>query len=441
MELFAMLGETLWYVVFFVLALSIIVAIHEYGHYIVGRWSGIHADVFSLGFGKVLFSRVDKRGTRWQLAALPFGGYVKFAGDANAASVGSGGVADLTAAERRRTMEGAPLWARALTVAAGPFANFLLTFVVLAGTMLWTGIPNEPPTISRLTPIPQAQVLAPNDVILSINGVQTPDAAALGRALSDLPREPLVAFRVERNGQELDLMAPHPQPVIVGGVQVKSAAIDAGLRTGDVILKAAGRDLITFADLQDVVFNSEGAAIPLTVWRAGETFELSLTPRRRDLPKEDGTGFETRWMMGLYSGITWEFATHSPGLWETAQASVSQIWLMITMTMQGMWHMIVGAISTCNMSGVVGMAEVMGDAAKGGSLDFLAMMATLSLGVGLLNLFPIPVLDGGHLVFYAYEAVTGRKPTEGALRFLMSIGVTLLFSLMAFALWQDLTCV
>ena len=126
-QLLPQFGNVAFTIIAFVVALSIIVAIHEYGHYIVGRWCGIHAEVFSLGFGPVLFSRTDRRGTRWQVAALPFGGFVKFLGDANSASVGSVEIAD---SDKRRTMLGAPLWARALTVVAGPVFNFILSLLV-----------------------------------------------------------------------------------------------------------------------------------------------------------------------------------------------------------------------------------------------------------------------------------------------------------------------
>ncbi len=153
-ELFAALGGTVWAVFFFIIALSIIVAIHEYGHYIVGRWTGIHAEVFSLGFGPVLASRTDRRGTRWQIAAIPFGGYVKFLGDADAASVRSDAGAGLSPEERRHTMAGAPLWARALTVAAGPVANFILTFLVLAAMLFTFGIADGEPTVGKVSPSP-----------------------------------------------------------------------------------------------------------------------------------------------------------------------------------------------------------------------------------------------------------------------------------------------
>ena len=196
-EVFAALGGTVWAVFFFVIALSVIVAIHEYGHYIVGRWTGIHAEVFSLGFGPVLASRTDKRGTKWQIAAVPFGGYVKFLGDANAASVGSSESPGLSAEERRHTMAGAPLWARALTVAAGPVANFILTFAVLVVMTLLFGIADGQPTVGRVVDTPwQGETLQPGDAILALNGTPTADYEAFSAAVETLPRQPAVEWTV-----------------------------------------------------------------------------------------------------------------------------------------------------------------------------------------------------------------------------------------------------
>ncbi len=443
MDIFGMLTGAAWSVAFFIIALSVIVAIHEYGHYIVGRWSGIHAEVFSIGFGPVLVSRVDKRGTRWQIAAIPFGGYVKFLGDADAASVRSEVPSGLSAEERRHTMAGAPLWARASTVLAGPVANFILTFVILLGTVLYSGMSLERPTIGRLVPVPGVQTLKEGDVILALGGRETPDNEAYAEAQKALPRTALVEFRVERDGQPMTVMAPHPLPGLIGEVQVKSAAIDAGLRRGDVVTRAGGRDIVTFEDLSETLRGSDGKPLTLTVWRDGTTFDVDLTPRRRDVPRsvEEGGGFETRWLMGAFAGRSFEPASRSAGPIEALTAAGSAMWDMTSMTFSGLGHMVVGKISTCNMSGVIGMAETMGDAAKSGAMSFISMLAVLSLGVGILNLLPIPVLDGGHLVFHAFEAVTGRPPSDGALRLLMTVGLTLLLSLMAFALWNDVTCV
>jgi regulator of sigma E protease len=440
MEFMAAIGGTAWTLFFFIVALSIIVFVHEYGHYIVGRWSGIHSEVFSVGFGPVLYSRTDKRGTRWQIAAIPFGGYVKFLGDADATSVKHADVSGLSASERRHTMAGAPLWARSATVAAGPVANFILTFFLLAGILLFIGVPREEPTVGAMRDFPQeGPSLLEGDVILAIEGRPTPDREAFGTVVSDLPAQQTMAYTVRRGDQELVVTGPHPFAPVVGQVIIRSAAMDAGLQAGDVILRAGGQDVTTFSELPDIVAASKGDPVPLTVWRAGETFDLTLTPRIRTVEDETGAFIE-RYQIGLAAGMAFEPAMRGTGPWETVTLTVEQMWRMTTTTFSGLWHIITGAISTCNFSGAIGMAETMGDAARNGVESFIGMMAVLSLGVGILNLFPIPVLDGGHLVFHAYEAVMRRPPSDRALRALMTVGLTLVISLMLFALSRDLIC-
>ena len=430
----------MWTVVSFIVALSIIVAVHEYGHYIIGRLTGIHAEVFSLGFGPVLLSRVDRRGTKWQLAALPFGGYVKFLGDADAASRrDEGAMTGLSADELRHTMHGAPLWARALTVLAGPVFNFLLTIAVFIGVVAWTGVALDKPVVGQMRAVPYAGAsLQPGDQILAVNGTATPDLAAYGAVVSAIGPVGSVTYRVDRAGAALDVQGPHPMPPVAASVQPQSAAMDAGLQAGDVILSAGGTAVSSFAELPPIIEASQGAPVALQVWRAGQVFDLTLTPRRRDLPTE--TGFETRWLIGLSGGLLFEFESRQPGPLETVTLALEQTWFVATTSLSGLWHIATGAISTCNISGPIGMAEVMGDAARSGIETFVQMLAVLSLGIGLLNLFPIPVLDGGHLVFHVWEAATGKPPSDKALQVLMTAGLALLLSLMAFALSNDLFC-
>lgn len=436
----AALGGTAWTVVFFVIALSVIVFVHEYGHYIVGRWSGIHSEVFSVGFGPVLFSRTDKRGTKWQVAAIPFGGYVKFLGDKDASSVRSSDVSGLSAEERRHTMAGAPLWARAATVAAGPVFNFILTFVLLAGLSFAVGLPTDEPTVGKIRAIPfEGSALAEGDVILAVEGQATPDWEAFNKVADAAVGKTALAYTVRRGTDEIVVSGPHPQAPIVGEVQIRSAAMDAGLLEGDVILKAGGKDVRVFSELPEIVAASKGQPVALTVWRNGETFEMSLSPRIRTVDDGNG-GFTERYLLGLYSGMFFEPAVRSVGPLEAITNAGQSMWLMTTTTFSGLSHMIQGAISSCNLSGAIGMAETAGDAARNGAVSFVSMLAILSLGVGILNLFPIPVLDGGHLVFYAYEAVTRRKPSERALRVLMTVGLTVVLSIMLFGLSRDLLC-
>lgn len=440
-DIAAMLGGTAWTTVFFIIGLSIIIFVHEYGHYIVGRWSGIHAEVFSLGFGPILFSRTDKRGTRWQVAAIPFGGYVKFLGDADASSVRQVDVAGLSETEKRHTMAGAPLWARAATVFAGPLANFILAFVLYAGLLLMTGVIREEPTVGKLHALPLAgDSLHEGDVILGIEGVPTPDWDSFSIAKEASKAKATVVYTVRRDGSEVSVTGPHPNAVVVGQVALRSAALDAGIQAGDVILRAGGQDILAFDQLVTIVKTSKGAPVPLTVWRDGKTFELSLTPRLQIAP-ENGTGELTeRYLIGLISGLPFEPGTRTPGAWEMVTGAA---WTMESMTVSmfsGLNRMIKGMISTCGFSGAIAIAETMGDAARIGIESFLTVLAGLSLGIGIMNLFPIPVLDGGHLMFHAYEAVARRKPSARVLNILMAAGLSLVIFLMLFALSRDLVC-
>lgn len=434
-------GSVAWTVAFFIIALSIIVAVHEYGHYIVARWSGIHAEVFSLGFGPVLFSRVDKRGTRWQVAALPLGGYVKFLGDKDATSVqGAAEMASLSAQERRHTMQGAPLWARAATAAAGPFFNLLLALAVYIGMITYSGVARDLPVVGKLQSVPfEGPSLQLQDQILAVNGVLTPDLATYVTVARDQAPAASVTYRVQRAGETINVQGPHPFLPIVDAVHPKNAAMDAGIRAGDVILRAGGKDVTAFQELPPIIEASAGSPVALTVWRAGEVKELTLTPNRRDIPLAEG-GFETRWLIGLSGGLLFDPEMRRAGLWETIQLSAGQAWFVSKSSLSGLWHVLTGSISSCNIAGPIGMAEVMGDAARSGPEVFFSMLAALSLGIGMLNLFPIPVLDGGHLVFYAFEAVTGKPPSARALNLLMTAGLMLILSFMAFALTNDLFC-
>jgi regulator of sigma E protease len=430
-------GNLAFTIAAFVVALSVIVAIHEYGHYIVGRWSGIHAEVFSLGFGPVLYSRVDRRGTRWQIAALPLGGYVKFLGDANAASVGG---VEVAAARRRQTMLGAPLWARTATVAAGPFFNFILSFLIFAAVLLVDGKASDPARIASISPLPPAITLGllPGDEVLSIGGHAVTTSNGYFEIADEAGLEgPVQDYLIRRDGAELTVQGPHPVLPVVGGLNPNSAAMDAGLSIGDVILTVDDVPVIEFNQLVEIIKSSDGRTLIMGIWRDGQTLDFTITPRRQDLPLDEG-GFETRWLVGISGGLFFDIDTETPGLWDTIRTSIAQIWFIMTSSLSGLWHVITGAISTCNLSGPVGIAEASGAMAEQGAASFIWFIAVLSTAVGLLNLFPVPMLDGGHLVFYAWEALRGRPPSDTALRVLMGAGLTLILFMTVFALLNDL---
>ena len=460
-NLLSSFGNIGWTLAAFVVALSIIVAIHEYGHYIVGRWSGIHAEVFSIGFGKVLWSRRDKRGTLWLIAALPFGGYVKFLGDANAASVGGDDAVESTRFSEylaevgetspeahahvsglgaKNTMLGAPLWARASTVAAGPIFNFILSFFVFAGILLAQGQPITPLTVSSVPSFPSGieQQLLPGDRILRVEGRALNYPEGFSAAVADLPSQPSLEYEVRRNGETLTVRGPQPQPAFVQSVTPRSAADDAGLKIGDVIVSMNGTMVYQFGDMVKVVDRTGATPIELEVWRNGELFTSTLTPRPQAMPQDDGSMLD-EYKLGIGNGgLFFEPATSAVGVWESVKLAAQQVWFIIVQSLNGLKQMIIGNINTCNLSGPVGIAETAGSMASQGAMSFISLIAVLSTAVGLLNLFPIPVLDGGHLVFHAYEAVTGKMPSDGALRIFMAIGLAMIGTLMIFAIFNDL---
>lgn len=439
MEVLANLGGLLWTVAAFLVALSIIVAVHEYGHYIIGRLSGIKAEVFSLGFGPRIFSRRDRRGTLWQVAVLPLGGYVRFLGDGNAASAGAGEEVD--PALRRQTLSGAPLWARFATVAAGPVFNFILSIFVFGAILIWQGVPVDRLEIGRISAMPPQVVneLREGDEILAIGGQPVTTYRELGEVADKLDASAQQQWTVRRDGQEVTLTGPEPMPPMVSGVAPRSPALAAGLKGGDVIEAIDGRPVTRFADLRAAVDAAQGRPVLLTIWREGEgSADYALVPREQDLPTEDG--FEKRWLIGVTGGSFFEPATRPAGVGEALGAGVRQTWGVISSSVSGIWAMVTGQIGSCNLGGAISIAETTGQAAAAGGANFLWWIAVLSAAIGFLNLLPIPVLDGGHLMFFTYEAIFRRPASERVMNLLSMLGLAMVLSLMIFGLSNDLFC-
>ncbi|MBU2982482.1 RIP metalloprotease RseP [Lentibacter algarum] len=436
------IGDLIFTLVSFIVALSIIVGVHEYGHYIVGRWSGIKADAFSIGFGPVLWSRFDKHGTKWQIAAIPFGGYVKFAGDANAASGVDTEVMEATPeAELRHTMHGAPIWARAATVLAGPAFNFIFSIAVFTLLLLVIGVRATPPQVSALYDLPPARyTIAEGDVILGIEGKPFPQEETR-EYFAALPAKQMLSYRVQRGADELDVMGPQYAPARIGMVQPRSAGEAAGLLEGDVILTANGQKVERFQELIGIVGAADGAPVKLTVWRkgAGEDLEFAIVPRLSDLPTEDN-GFEKRWLIGISSSTFFEPTLETPSVKDALGAGVDKTFGVVTGSISALYHLATGQIGRCNLSGAIGIARASGHQAERGLADFIAFLALLSTAVGFINLLPVPMLDGGHLMFHAFEAVTRRKPSDKAMNVMMIMGLTVVLSFMLFGLSNDIFC-
>jgi regulator of sigma E protease len=435
-------GNVALNVVAFIIALSIIVAVHEYGHYIVGRLTGIHAEVFSIGFGKVLWSRTDRRGTRWQVAAVPLGGYVKFLGDANAASAGADGevVSRLSAEELRHTMSGAPLWARAATVAAGPAFNFALTVLLGAGLLVAIGLPKEQPVVAELYSLPAGTGdLRAGDEIVSVGGVAIAGWKALNDAADAVPHAASLTYEVKRDGTVVTVTGPTLYPPRIASVSPGTAAASAGLKPGDVIETINGTPVSTFDEIKPRVSEGAGAAMALGIWRDGQRVDVTLTPKITDMPAAGG-GFETRYLIGIGGDFFFAPATRAVGPWEAVTSAARQGWFVAKTSLSTLGHVVTGAISSCNVRGAITIAETSAHAVSLGLADFVWYIAALSTAIGLINLFPVPMLDGGHLVFYAFEALTGRPLPERVLNFAVSIGLVIVLGFMMFGLSNDLFC-
>lgn len=434
-------GGLAWTVVAFVVALSIIVGVHEYGHYIVGRWCGIRAEVFSLGFGPRLVAWRDRRGTVWQIAAIPLGGYVRFLGDADVASATRGDTVDPALA--RQTLGGAPLWARFATVAAGPVFNFILAALVFAGVITWQGLATERLVVGEILPAPPGVVnqLQPGDEILAIAGQPVANWRALFTLSETLPAAATHDWTVRRGDNQVTVTGPDPTPPRISGVAPRSAASAAALRPGDVVLAVGDQPITRFTELRPAVEAAQGRPVVLRVWRpdVGEA-EFTLIPREQDLPTAGG-GFEKRWMIGIAGGEGYfRPATRTPTPFEALAIGARQTRDVVWGSLTGIVAMATGQIGRCNLSGAISIAEVAGDAASAGAGNFFWLVALLSAGIGFLNLLPIPVLDGGHLLFYTWEAVAGRPPSERVTDILTRIGMALVLTLMVFGLTNDIVC-
>lgn len=435
-----LIGPTLAVVLPFIIVISVVVFIHEYGHYIVGRWCGIHAETFSLGFGPVMWSRIDRRGTVWQVAAIPMGGYVKFLGDQNAASGGEDAdvMTKLSEAERARTFHGAALWRRALTVFAGPAANFVLSVVVFAGMFMASGIATQAPIVGELRAFPGiTNELQPGDEILELNGTPIQSFGDLADFI-DRDEVPLEAnYLVRREGDTLSLLGPYPWLPLVGAVNPVTPAAKAGLRAGDLIVAVGDTPVRTFTQLQAVIRASTQEEVTMTVLRDGQEVNLQITPRRMVYQKEDGS-FGERVQIGVAGTMAFEPAVEPlgpvPALWYGAEALMR----IVVGWAQTIYHLVTGGLSAKNLQGPVGIAVAAGDTASQGLEDFIYMIAFISTAIGLMNLLPIPILDGGHLVIFAYQAVFRREPNPKVLQVAMTAGLALLLMLMVYATTNDI---
>lgn len=356
----------------FLFVLTVVVFVHEMGHYLVGRWCGIGVRAFSIGFGPELFGFNDKHGTRWKLCAIPLGGYVKFVGDMNATSSQptTEEMEELTDEERKVAFHTQPVWKRAATVVAGPLFNFLLTIAVF--TVLFS---------------------------------------AYGRYVS----EPMVAE-----------------------VTVGSPAAQAGIQPGDRFVSVDGSKVETFADVQRLVSGRAGDAITFVMLRDGKEVTVTATPQLME--QEDALGNKVKVaVIGVVNNRELgqpRLITYSPT--GALTAAVEETGHIIERTGQFLKRFVVGREDKCQLGGPVKIADMAGKAAKLGFEWLVQLVALLSVGIGILNLLPIPPLDGGHLLFYGVEAVIRRPVSERMMEMAYRAGLLLVLGFMGFVFWNDL---
>lgn len=439
---FPQFGNFVITVLAFVLCLSVIVFVHEFGHYFIGKLSGIHAEVFSIGFGPVIISAYDKRGTKWQLAAFPLGGYVKFLGDKNPASSPDPEIDKRDEQNSlRKSMHGAPLWARFITVAAGPLFNFIFSGLIFFLIFMDQGMTKLPLTVDKTFDTPYEQKFEKGDVVRSVNGLKiNNDLKKLNDQLGGVFANKPLTYVVERNGILITLENIIQNPPRISQVLPKSSAISAGLEKGDLILSLNSREIKNFNEIKDFVEASQGEGFIVEYWREGLVYETRLTPQIVDVPIETG-GFERIYRVGIVSDyFPFQPAMTKQSISWAFLSSIKSIYLIMEGSVKGLYHIVFGNISSCNLSGPISIAETSGQMVKQGSLNYLWFIAVLSTAIGMINLFPIPVLDGGHLMFFTVEALIGRKPNQKIVNTFMALGFVLLVGLMLFSVLNDFLC-
>jgi regulator of sigma E protease len=438
-------------IVSFLAAIGILVVAHEYGHFLAARLMGVKVLRFSVGFGKpLLLKRMGRDQTEWAVCALPLGGYVKMLDERE------GPVAP---DELGRAFNRAPVNRRFLIVAAGPIANFLLA-IVLYWALLMHGVPaikpliGEPPANSAAA---QAG-LTRGDEIVAVGGSAVDSLqdlrldlvkAALSGESVELRLRNHVSTTLELNGINRDHLEedvldklgirPYdpPIPAVLGPVLPDGVAAKAGLKQDDHILAIDGVQTRFWQDLVAKVRGSPGKSLILEIERGPRRLTVSLTPavelQRGKTIGKIGAGpiIDERWLSIIQTNVRY-------GPWDALTRAATKTWEMSAFTLETMGRMVLGEVSLKNLSGPLTIADYAGQSAHMGWLSYVAFLALISLSLGVLNLLPVPLLDGGHLMYYSVEILRGRPVSERAMEFGSRIGFALLFMMMALALYNDL---
>ncbi len=438
----------------FLVALTLLIFIHELGHFAVARWCGVKVLRFSIGFGPALWSRrfgADR--TEWVIAAIPLGGYVQMLDERDRDAAEPIPDTDLPRAFSRQ-----PLAQRSMIVAAGPVANFLLA-IVLYAALAWGGTEQPVPVVD--TPpagsAAAAAGFAEGDTIRAVDGAPLQSWNQLRLKLIDASLAGTPArLTVERDGRRVDLVLPTrgaiaaelperdplhflglslaPGQVIIGSLVAGEAAIEAGLRAGDRILSVNGEPIRRARDLIERVRDSAGTPLSIMVQRGADEITLRVTPVAHGAPASDG---RTRGRIGAMLQDRVRTETVQAGPIDSVVQGLERTWEMSAFSVRMLGRMLTGDLSVRNLSGPVTIADMAGQTARSGLESYIGFLALISVSLGVLNLLPIPILDGGHLVYYAIEAIRRRPLSDQVMALTQKAGLLLVVLMMAIALFND----
>jgi regulator of sigma E protease len=443
----------------FLFVLTVVVFFHELGHFMVARWYGVKVTDFSIGFGKEIYGFNDRYGTRWRFAWLPLGGYVKFVDDDNAASVPDADAQDkLTEEERKGGFHAKPLAHRAAVVAAGPVANFILAIVIFAGIYTFVGESITEPRIGTVIAdsIAEKAGFRENDLIKTINGTRVESFGDMQRIVS-VNADNQLSFVVDRNGKEVDLfVTPRKKEVVdrfgnkiqiallevqryieprVGAVVSGSVADKAGFQDDDLIVQIDDTKIFSFNKMQRIISASAGKELRFIVVRDGREVVIPVTPASKEITDQKGKK-KVVGRLGVHSPRGKLKKKYNPlsATWK----GVKETYFIVDQTLAYLGKIIVGRESADQLGGPIRIAQISSQAASVGIMPLINLIAVLSVSIGLINLFPVPMLDGGHLLFYLFEAIKGKPLSEKTREYGFRIGLALVLMLMIFATMNDL---
>lgn len=462
-----MLTDILYYVVPFIILLGILVFVHEFGHFIVARMLGVKVVAFSIGFGKELWSHTDKKGTCWKISAIPLGGYCQFLGDADASSsTVSKSLAKLSKKEKAMAFPLQKTWKKLLIVVAGPLFNYLLAVLIFIGTFFAFGKIIHPSVVGGVvegSAAAEAGITA-GDIILSVNGKPTPDFQAISNEVMtsesdeanvEVKRPISVSMQTQeisycecgenKNGQMIGVRSVPAEkdektgellrvPVVIDEVFPGSPAEKAGIVKGDIFESINGVKLTYFDELKKYVEEHNGENLNITGHRV---LNFKVLLKDTDFESEIG-GNSKRRMLGVKSTPEMAFS-EKLSFSEAVKSGFEETYNISAMTLRGVWQMITGQRGGQDVGGIIRIAEMSGDVSKaGGLVGFIYFMALLSVNLGLINLFPIPVLDGGNIVIFLIEMVIGRDLKEKVKDYIFKFGLLVILLIMLLATWNDI---